>query len=50
MDAAYVRENTHPQNGLTPRKLNSEFTPEKWLVGRHLPFLLVFGNFSGANC
>ena len=41
--------------GLTPSsyaplKFNSEFTPEKrWLLEDD-PFVLGFGNFSGANC
>ena len=33
----------------TPPKFNSEFTPEKWWLEDD-PFLLGFGNFSGANC
>ena len=33
----------------TAPKLNSEFTPEKWWLEDD-PFLLGFGNFSGANC
>ena len=33
----------------TPWKFNSEFTPEKWMGLEDDPFLLGFGNFSGAN-
>ena len=32
----------------TPLKFNSEFTPEKWWLEDDPPFLLGFGNFSGA--
>ena len=32
----------------TPPKFNSEFTPEKMMVGRRSGFLLGPGNFSGA--
>ena len=57
VEASAIRKDRLLQEGdfenlkiITTPKFNSEFTPEKRWDWEDDPFLLGFGNFSGANC